>query len=89
MNFIDVKTSKGNFKVFDLIDRFTFINKSFIESGAIKLSEITENQCKEIIDSEDCESYSLLTMDWYECKLKYLLKSQGIQITDKTYILKV
>lgn len=49
MNFIDVKTSKGNFKVFDF----------------------------------------LLTMDWYECKLKDLLKSQGIQITDKTYIIKV
>lgn len=89
MNAIDVKTSKGNFKVFDLIDRFTFVNKLFIESGAIKLSEITEKQCEEIVGSEDCESYFLLTMDWYECKLKDLLKSQGIQITDKTYILKV
>ena len=56
MNSIDVKTSKGNFKLSDLID---------------------------------CESYFLLTMDWYECKLKDLLKSQGIQITDKTYIIKV
>ena len=89
MNFIYVKTSKGNFKVFDLIDRFTSINKLFIESGAIKLSKITENQRKEIIDSEDCESYFLFTMDCYVCKLKDLLKSQGIQITDKTYIIKV
>ena len=89
MNFIDVKTSKGNFKVFDLIDRFTFINKSFIEIGAIKLSEITEKQCEEIIGSEDCESYFLIPMDWYECKLKDLLKSKGIQITDKTYIIKL
>ena len=40
MNFINVKTSQGEFKVFDLI------NKNFIENGAIKLSEITENQCK-------------------------------------------
>lgn len=82
MKFIDVKTSQGNFKVFDLT------NKSFIESGAIKLSEITENQCKEIVGSEDCESYFLIPMDWYECKLKDLLKSQGIQINDKTYIIK-
>ena len=89
MNFIDVKTSKGNFKVFDLIDKLTFINKSFIESGAIKLSEITENQCKEIVGAENCESYFLIPMDWYECKLKDLLKSQGIQITDKTYIIKL
>ena len=83
MNFIDVKTSQGNFKVFYLT------NKNFIKSGAIKLSEITENQCKEIVGSEDCESYFLLPMDWYECKLKDLLKNQVIQITDKTYILKV
>ena len=40
MNFIDIKTSQGEFKVFDLID------KGFIEIGAIKLSEITENQSK-------------------------------------------
>lgn len=89
MNFIDVKTSQGNFKVFDLIDKFPSINKNFIESGAIKLSEITENQCKEIVGSQDCESYFSLPMDWYECKLKDLLKSQGIQITDKTYIIKL
>ena len=56
MNFIDIKTSQGEFKVFDLIDRFTFINKSFIEIGAIKLSEITENQCKEIVVEMECQN---------------------------------
>ena len=44
---------------------------------------------KDIEGYEDCESYFLLPMDWYECKLKDLLKSQGIQITDKTYIIKL
>ena len=39
MNFIDVKTSQGNFKVFDLIDKFPSINKNFIESGAIKFEK--------------------------------------------------
>lgn len=94
-----IETSKGEFVVLDESEldfkykkgiTYVYNNRHLIDwYNRVKLSEITEEEAKEIVGGDLFDSHLLIPMDCYRHKLKSLLKLIGIEITNNTYIFKV
>lgn len=77
-----IETSKGRFVVCNKTDN-SFLGL-ICKHESIKLSEITELEASEIIGLEISK-----TVKYNKKQLHELLESQGIEITNNTYIFKV
>ena len=93
----EIETSKGRFIVTDINGEVRIYNAQWFK----KLSEITEEEASSIVDSDDdygvtmYQNYRTTSMQYFDEQitaiqsLHSLIKSQGIEITNNTYIFKV